>query len=187
MKMRIGKYYIAYGSNLNLKQMKQRCPTAELKGKAVINDYRLRFYGSPLNSVATIEPHKGANVPVLIWLVFTEDEERLDIYEGCPRLYRKELMEVNFFGQPVKAMIYLMNTDLCSPGLPSKIYYRAILQGYKDAGFDPNILREAALSIWEQEDPADDDSWDDEDTDTEDDENDADKNYDSEEDCSYDR
>lgn len=30
------KLYIAYGSNLNLKQMKYRCPTAKLVGKGTI-------------------------------------------------------------------------------------------------------------------------------------------------------
>ena len=30
------KYYIAYGSNLNVKQMKFRCPTARIVGTSVI-------------------------------------------------------------------------------------------------------------------------------------------------------
>lgn len=157
MNARIPKYYIAYGSNLNLEQMKTRCPTAELKGKAVLKDYRLRFYGSPMNSVATIESRKGSAVPVLIWQIFDEDEKNLDIYEGFPRLYRKEVMEVDCCDQPTNAMIYVMNTDLCPLGLPSKTYYQTILTGYREAGFDPDILREAVLSVWEEKDNA---TWD---------------------------
>lgn len=35
------KLYIAYGSNLNLEQMRRRCPTAELVGKTVLRGWRL--------------------------------------------------------------------------------------------------------------------------------------------------
>ena len=37
------KLYIAYGSNLNLKQMKYRCPTAKLIGKGVVENYPLHW------------------------------------------------------------------------------------------------------------------------------------------------
>ena len=40
------KLYIAYGSNLNLKQMKYRCPTAKLIGKGVVENYGLQFKGA---------------------------------------------------------------------------------------------------------------------------------------------
>ena len=48
------KLYIAYGSNLNLKQMKYRCPTAKLVGKGTIENYELQFKGMPHCSYATI-------------------------------------------------------------------------------------------------------------------------------------
>ena len=40
------KLYIAYGSNLNLGQMKYRCPTAKVAGTSEIKDYKLLFRGS---------------------------------------------------------------------------------------------------------------------------------------------
>ena len=40
------RYYIAYGSNLNIRQMKMRCPGARIIGTSVIEDYRLLFKGS---------------------------------------------------------------------------------------------------------------------------------------------
>lgn len=33
------KYYLAYGSNLNIRKMALRCPTAKPVGTAVIKDY----------------------------------------------------------------------------------------------------------------------------------------------------
>ena len=50
------KLYIAYGSNLNLKQMKYRCPTAKLVGKGIVENYELQFKGMPHCSYATIAP-----------------------------------------------------------------------------------------------------------------------------------
>ena len=35
------RYYLAYGSNLNVGQMKFRCPTARIIGTSFINDYEL--------------------------------------------------------------------------------------------------------------------------------------------------
>ena len=42
------RYYIAYGSNLNVRQMKFRCPTAKIVGTAVIGDYELLYKGSKI-------------------------------------------------------------------------------------------------------------------------------------------
>ena len=146
MSIRIGKLYLAYGSNMNQEQMKQRCPTAELKGKALLKGYRLCFKGIPLNGVATIEPDEQSSVPVLIWLIYEKDEDYLDLYEGYPRLYRKETLEVDWLGEPTKIMAYIMNSEMFCNAMPATAYYQTIAQGYKDAGFDLNILRDAALS-----------------------------------------
>ena len=55
------KLYIAYGSNLNLEQMKFRCPTAKLVGKGTIENYELQFKGMPHCSVASPFPlHCGS-------------------------------------------------------------------------------------------------------------------------------
>ena len=61
------KLYIAYGSNLNIKQMANRCPTAKIVGTSMLKDWRLLFRGQHAGAVATVEPFKGGNVPVLVW------------------------------------------------------------------------------------------------------------------------
>jgi uncharacterized protein YozE (UPF0346 family) len=73
------RLYIAYGSNLNLEKMRQRCPTAKVVGAGVVRNWRLLF-----RVVATIEQCKGKQVPVLIWDIQPQDEAALDIYEGYP-------------------------------------------------------------------------------------------------------
>ena len=83
------RLYIAYGSNLNLDQMKHRCPTAEIVGTAELKNWRLWFRGGGHSAVATIERERGFKVPVLVWRIQPQDELALDRYEGWPHLYRK--------------------------------------------------------------------------------------------------
>ena len=84
------RYYIAYGSNLNIYQMRFRCPTARIIGTAVIPNYELLFKGSKTGSYLTIEPKKGSSVPVAVWETTGQDEAALDRYEGYPTFYYKK-------------------------------------------------------------------------------------------------
>ena len=136
MKFGENKLYIAYGSNLNLRQMAVRCPTARPVGTAMLRGYQLTFRG-----VATLEPDPKAETPVGIWEITPEDEIALDRYEGFPRLYRKEVVEVEFRGRKLKAMLYLMNDGLAC--MPSKWYLDAIAKGYEDVGLDTVHLTKA--------------------------------------------
>ncbi len=39
------RYYIAYGSNLNIRQIRMRCPGARVIGTSEVKDYDLLFKG----------------------------------------------------------------------------------------------------------------------------------------------
>ncbi len=133
------RLYIAYGSNLNLEQMKQRCPTAKVVGATVLMNYELLFRGSRDNAVATVEQSKGDTVPVVVWELQARDERALDIYEGFPRLYRKETVRVTLNTKQIQTIIYIMNDGYCY-GTPSKSYYNTICEGYQSFGFDEATL-----------------------------------------------
>lgn len=136
------RYYIAYGSNLNLEQMARRSPTAKAIQTTYLQGYRLMFRGRN-SAVATIEKHKGCKAPVLVWQLQPGDEHSLDIYEGYPNLYRKEMLCVTLNGRELPVMAYIMNEGLHPYGKPSDSYYRTILDGYISSGFNPAILRQA--------------------------------------------
>jgi gamma-glutamylcyclotransferase (GGCT)/AIG2-like uncharacterized protein YtfP len=125
--------YIAYGSNLNLKQMARRCPTATVVGTGWVPNYQLTFRG-----VATLEPMEGARTPVGVWEIDKRAEAALDIYEGYPHLYRKEMVKVECNGEIMECMVYLMNTG--KPSLPNMYYYNTIQEGYRDVGLDEGYL-----------------------------------------------
>lgn len=134
------KLYIAYGSNLNLEQMKYRCPNAEILCKGIIYDYTLVFRGSKTGAYATIIPKKGDRVPVVVWKITELDERNLDRYEGFPTFYYKKNLIVKCFNEHMEhfyidAMAYIM-FDEAKPGTPSMRYLETCSQGYLDNGFD---------------------------------------------------
>ena len=130
------KYYIAYGSNLNLMQMRYRCPTAKVVGTALLKDYQLSF-----SVFATIEHRAGASVPVAVWEIDERCERLLDDYEDYPRLYRKEYLDVEVNGRTLSALVYIINRNRPAP--PDENYFRVIEEGYADMGFDLGYLHQA--------------------------------------------
>jgi len=136
------KYYLAYGSNLNVHQMRFRCPDARVVGTAEISDYQLLFKGSKTGSYLTIEKKKGGVVPVAVWEVTAKDEKSLDAYEGYPNYYYKKNMKITLAetGKKINAFVYIMHEER-KLGIPSHAYVRTCVQGYRDFGFDLKHLR----------------------------------------------
>ncbi|MBQ3654091.1 MAG: gamma-glutamylcyclotransferase [Synergistaceae bacterium] len=142
------KYYLAYGSNLSVEQMRVRTPEAVIVGRGLLKGWRLLF-----RQFATIKKCKGHSVPVLVWKISGQDEKNLDRYEGYPRFYVKENLTLgvtSLEGQDLgelSAMVYVMSKEAAQDRgvnpLPSEHYYSVLKEGYKTFGFDDKILREA--------------------------------------------
>ena len=77
--------YFAYGSNLDLEQMAQRCPDALLVGPVTLQNYELQFRGS---GFATVAPKKDCVVHGLLWKLTPSCEQSLDRYGVSPPLYQ---------------------------------------------------------------------------------------------------
>ena len=134
------KYYLAYGSNLNVEQMAWRCPDAKVVGSGVISGYRLLFKGSKSGAYLTIEKDPDSIVPVGVWEVSEDDEAMLDHYEGYPNFYYKKQMEIPYCTpsgevRVCKAFVYIMHEER-NCGIPTKFYMSICKKGYKDFGFD---------------------------------------------------
>lgn len=156
------KYYLAYGSNLNVDQMKCRCPDAKPAAVTKIPNYHLLFRRGFL----TIEPQQGSSVPVVVWKISDQDEKSLDRYEGYPKFYRKEIFPILLNGykdmdayragkrsvqeKVGKAMVYIM-TDGFPAQQPSSSYLETVKQGYATFKMDVNYLMNALVDTWEEE------------------------------------
>lgn len=137
------KYYLAYGSNLNLKQMSCRCPNARPIGTINLNDYRLVYKGrSDDYAYLTIEKCEGAIVPLGLFEVSYLDILSLDSYEGYPTFYSKCYIPIKIGNKTKKALIYVMNKNF-DYHLPRLEYIETCLGGYRHFGFDITILSKA--------------------------------------------
>ena len=142
------RYYIAYGSNLNVPQMRMRCPHATVLGTATLTGWELLFKGSKTGSYLTIEECEDGKVPVAIWEVTEPDEAALDRYEGFPTFYYKKEMKVKCKGirtgrrRTLTAFVYIMHEDR-PVGVPSDFYLKNCLEGYDTFYFDKRILLNA--------------------------------------------
>ena len=142
------RYYIAYGSNLNVPQMRSRCLHATILGTANLKGWELLFKGSGTGAYLTIEPREGGTVPVAVWEVTEADEAALDRYEGFPTFYYKKDIKIQYKGirtgrrRTVTAFAYIMHEER-QIGVPSNLYMRTCLEGYDTFYFDKRVLMTA--------------------------------------------
>jgi gamma-glutamylcyclotransferase len=127
-------YYFAYGSNLNKKQMKSRCPDSQPKFIATLPNYKLVFTGwsrTHRGGLATIKSFRGEKVQGAIYEVGEACLRQLDKWEtGYTRFNVIVFDEDN---QPHRAVTYIKSGQL-EESMPSREYGEVIRQGYRDWG-----------------------------------------------------
>lgn len=138
------RYYMAYGSNLNVQQMQWRCKDATVAGVATLDGYALAFRG---NGCLTIDPDKSSEVNVAVWDVSEADEKALDRYEGFPNYYYKKDFEIDMLDQngqwhKVNAFAYIMR-DGEPYALPWDVYYETCKAGSDHFKFSDRNLQSA--------------------------------------------
>jgi hypothetical protein len=134
--------YFAFGSNLNLGQMKARCPNAVAVERAVLRGHKLAFRSrNGGGGVATIVRAAGWNVRGAVFRITHRDLLALDVYEGWPLHYSRAVAEVvGESSGPVRALLYVLNPPSVDAA-PSPGYRDAIVEGYGDWGIRvPSIL-----------------------------------------------
>ncbi|KAF4341881.1 hypothetical protein FBEOM_4198 [Fusarium beomiforme] len=87
--------YFAYGSNLHIAQMAQRCPGSVFKGKATLDSYRWQINERGVANV--VESGSDHSVEGLLYMIGPKDERTLDRSEGVSKgFYQKHLLRVSF-------------------------------------------------------------------------------------------
>lgn len=143
--------YFAYGSNLDLVQMAERCPGAVLLGTARLAGHRLCFPRRSLVrgcAVASIEPLEGNMVWGAVYELGTEDIRNLDAREGYDPLAasavnhyeRVEVLVEMVSAERVTAETYIaVNEEY--PGRPSPRYMKHIIDGALAHSFPESYVR----------------------------------------------
>ena len=132
--------YFAYGSNLNLFQMKRRCKDSVFLKKYELKGYRLNFRSK--YRAADIEKSKNSLVPGALFEISKSDEKKLDVYEDYPILYKK--LYFTYYNKTVMTYIMVNKTEF---RYPTERYLNVVKRGYKDCKLDTKYLKIALQPI----------------------------------------
>jgi gamma-glutamylcyclotransferase len=129
--------YFAYGSNLSLRQMRDRCPTAVAMSPAILEHHRLVFprHSESWNGgVAGIEPEQGGSVHGAIYKLQQSDLDALDDYEGIAdgQYTRNVVQVISPDGSAIKVITYFACRENKTEVAPSRKYLETILEGARD-------------------------------------------------------
>jgi len=137
----IAHYYFAYGSNMNMAQMKKRCLSPKVLGVARLPGYKLGFYGySGIwdGAQETVIPDPKSEVWGVLYQLKFFDCEQLDVYEdarfdGTGPYFHYPVDVIDRQQKTIDAIIYKKNI-LAEAQLPSAEYLDFIVQGAKEQG-----------------------------------------------------
>jgi len=140
------RFYWAYGSNLNVKAMRYRCPDAKKVCPLYLPNGMLVFRGVA-DVIVSIDT--DAKVAGGLWLISKRDELILDNYEGVRYgLYTKEEIVLEIKGEQHSCLYYQMAREGIMP--PADSYLQTIVQGYRDFDLDFSLLDKAVAHSFEE-------------------------------------
>jgi len=124
--------YFAYGRNMHLEIMAERCPAAEFVSLATLDRHRILING---RGVSTVVPDAKHRVHGVLWHLTAACEATLDEIEGVARgHYVREIAHpVPAQGPARPAMIYLAAN--IEPGPPKAGYLEALEEAAAAHGF----------------------------------------------------
>ena len=135
--------YFAYGSNLDLRRFRRRCPGATVAGRARLPDYQLaftRYSRAEKGGVADIVPQPGAEVWGALYEIEASCLAALDGYEGAPRAYRRSPVRViDDAGSEREAVAYVGNKT--GEFAPSRQYLAQITRGAREHGLPEEYVQ----------------------------------------------
>lgn len=123
------KYYFAYGSNLWLKQMNERCPENEKIGLAVLRGYRWMIN---TRGFANIALSKKDEVWGIVYTISKSDEITLDKFEGVSKgSYKKIKLDTFMDSNKLQCLVYI--DPIVAEGKSKKEYNERINRGLEDS------------------------------------------------------
>lgn len=123
------KFFIAYGSLMNVDKMVQVCPESYVFGWGSIQDFELE-----VRALENLKSSAGCNVPVVLYSITAEDEMELDSFFDL-EVYRKG--EVNVILTDVNDMVAPYSAD----------YYRERIKGLVYIMKDGNVKKPTSALV----------------------------------------
>ena len=141
MAAEMGKHlYFAYGSNMDIAQMADRCPDAIFVETATLQGYEFEL---DCTGAATVVESHGSTVYGVLWFISESDEKELDRYEGVRSgCYRKAVLPVlDGKGGSLPALVYVSNRDVHDGITYRSGYMPKIIANAKRLGFSEEYIQ----------------------------------------------
>jgi len=134
--------YAAYGSNLDPRQMAERCPHSPERGNGWLLGWRMTFGGEGWDgALPTMAEEAAAQVFVALYDVTSTDELTLDEWESAPSgLYRKVRVRVATLDGEQPAWTYVL--DDFEGGTPSARTIGILADAAEAAGAPSDYVEE---------------------------------------------
>ena len=141
------QYMFSYGMNTNTQGMRARCPRAINLGKAVLYQHGFEF-----RYHANVYANPSSDVVGVLWQMDAEELGYIDMVEGYPSYYDRELHWVDGDdGHQYHAWVYKMNpgNDLRTPDTG---YLNMVYDGYVENGIPTDQIWAAVEARYEHDD-----------------------------------
>ena len=144
---KIAHYYFAYGSNMNLLQMKERCSAPKIIGIARLPGYRVDFFGESAiwdGAQETVVPDPASEVWGVLYELTFFDCEQLDMYQdvrfdGTGPYFHYPVDVIDIEEKIFDVRIYKKD-KLGEVMLPSTDYLNFIIQGAREQGLPEEYM-----------------------------------------------
>ncbi len=136
-----------YGSNMDLAQMRERCPESPLSPfVAEARGWRLCFprrSARRKGGVGSLTEDQSASSWGVVFTVTKQDLERLDQFEGVPvGAYKRELIDVvDRYGKTLRLWTYKAAPQEPGGFKPHRDYIELYVQGAKHFGLPPDYVK----------------------------------------------
>ena len=121
--------YFAYGSNLCVRQMNDRCPNNSKIGMGKLKGHRWII---TKRGYANVVKSSDEDVWGIIYEISMSDEDKLDVYEGVSKkCYVKENLDILMDGKIQNCLTYVDPTT--EEGVPTSTYANTIDEGLCDS------------------------------------------------------
>ncbi len=136
---KLNMLYFAYGSNMDQKQMEERCSGAKRIGKGILRGYK---FALDEVGVATVTPQDGSIVEGVLWEITPANRDSLDIREGVKsNCYRQSWLPVeDDNGETPYALVYISERPKNS-GNRRKGYLNRVITAAKEQGLSEQYIK----------------------------------------------
>ena len=136
----------AYGSNMSLKRLKARVPSATKVTNGYIEGFELKCIKQSIDGSGKATIIKTNNIKDKVWGVIFEISENekptLDKYEGLNNGYHESNIEVKIFNDFCSAQIYIADDNAINDERNPYEWYKAfILSGARENNLPENYVK----------------------------------------------